>query len=175
MRGRFFAAGRMARRWRSSMRIDGGSSAEATRSGSYGRADASLQPTHRAGIRCLDSAVRGVSWQASSPSARGAGSNGLCFQPGNPRCERVHQESGAQCDHFLYEVVLSQCLAWMNEIVRARRPARLPVVLSRDEVLSLLSRLRGPVWLMAWLMYGARAQIARMCRAPVEGHQFRSW
>ena len=50
---------------------------------------------------------------------------------------------------------MSQCLAWMNEIVRARRPARLPVVLSRDEVLSLLSRLRGPVWLMAWLMYGA--------------------
>src|SRR5712691_7691371 len=56
---------------------------------------------------------------------------------------------------FLYSVVLGQRLAWMNEIVRAQRPARLPVVLSRDEVSSLLSQLRGPVWLMASLMYGA--------------------
>src|SRR2546427_5349522 len=43
----------------------------------------------------------------------------------------------------------------MNDIVRAQRPARLPVVMSRDEVSSLLSQLRGPVWLMASLMYGA--------------------
>ena len=56
---------------------------------------------------------------------------------------------------FLYEVVIGRRLAWMNEIVRAQRPARLPVVLSRFEVAQLLGRLRGPVWLMASLMYGA--------------------
>jgi integron integrase len=56
---------------------------------------------------------------------------------------------------FLYSAVLHQQLERMNEIVRAQRPARLPVVLSRDEVSSLLSQLRGPVWLMASLMYGA--------------------
>jgi site-specific recombinase XerD len=50
---------------------------------------------------------------------------------------------------FLYETVLGQRLPWMNEIVRARRPARLLVVLSRDEVSSLLIHLRGSVWLMA--------------------------
>ncbi len=43
----------------------------------------------------------------------------------------------------------------MSTIVRAQRPARLPVVLSRDEVAVLLSRLDGRVWLMASLMYGA--------------------
>ena len=43
----------------------------------------------------------------------------------------------------------------MQGIVRAQRPLRLPVVLSREEVASLLSRLRGPVWLMASLLYGA--------------------
>jgi len=43
----------------------------------------------------------------------------------------------------------------MHEIVRAKRPVRLPVVLSRDEVSSLLSRLHGAVWLMASLLYGA--------------------
>ena len=65
---------------------------------------------------------------------------------------------------FMYEVVLGRWLAWMNEIVRARRPVRLPVVLSRDEVLSLLSRLHGPVWLMASLMYGAGLRL-RECAA----------
>lgn len=56
---------------------------------------------------------------------------------------------------FLYQEVLSQRLPWMAEIVRARRPARLPVVLSGGEVAAVLSRLRGPVWLMASLLYGS--------------------
>jgi integron integrase len=56
---------------------------------------------------------------------------------------------------FLYQSVLGQRLPWMEEIVRAKRPVRLPVVLARDEVSSLLARLQGPVWLMASLMYGA--------------------
>jgi site-specific recombinase XerD len=45
---------------------------------------------------------------------------------------------------FLFEVVIGQRLAWMNEIVRAQRPVRLRVVLSRSEFEMLLSRLRGP-------------------------------
>ena len=43
----------------------------------------------------------------------------------------------------------------MNDIVRAQRPVRLPVVLSREKVASLRSHLSGPVWLMASLMDGA--------------------
>ena len=46
-------------------------------------------------------------------------------------------------------------LDWLNDIVRARRPERLPVVLSRNDVRALLARLDGPVWLMASLMYGS--------------------
>jgi integron integrase len=42
----------------------------------------------------------------------------------------------------------------MQGIVRAQRPLRLPVVLSREEVASLLAQLRGPAWLAASLMYG---------------------
>ena len=44
---------------------------------------------------------------------------------------------------FLYGVVLGRQLEWMNDIVRAQRPTRLPVVLSREEVVSLLARLHG--------------------------------
>ncbi len=56
---------------------------------------------------------------------------------------------------FLFDVVLGRRLVSMDAIVRAQRPLRLPVVLSREEVGAMLSRLRGPVWLMASLMYGS--------------------
>lgn len=73
---------------------------------------------------------------------------------------------------FLYEVVLGQQLAWMTEIVRAQRPARLPVVLSRDEVSSVLSRLRGPVWLVASLIYGAGLRLLECAELRVKDINF---
>lgn len=44
---------------------------------------------------------------------------------------------------FLYEIVTGGRVEWMDQVVRARGPARLPVVLSREEVAALLARLRG--------------------------------
>jgi integron integrase len=73
---------------------------------------------------------------------------------------------------FLYGVVLGQRLGWMNDIVRARRPVRLPVVLSRDEVASLLSRLRGDVWLMAALLYGAGLRLLECAELRVKDLDF---
>lgn len=67
---------------------------------------------------------------------------------------------------FLYEVVVGERLTWMHDIVRAQRPVRLPVVLSRDEVASLLSRLRGPVRLMASLLYGAGRSQGEVSQRP---------
>ncbi len=69
---------------------------------------------------------------------------------------------------FLYEVVLGQRLPWMTELVRAQRPARLPVVLSREEVARLLARLHGPVWLMASLMYGAGLRLLECAELRVK-------
>ena len=73
---------------------------------------------------------------------------------------------------FLFEVVLGQRLGWMNEIVRAQRPVRLPVVLSSDEVASVLSQLRGPVWLMASLMYGAGLRLLECAELRVKDLNF---
>jgi integron integrase len=73
---------------------------------------------------------------------------------------------------FLYEVVVGRRLEWMDGIVRARRPARLPVVLSREEVSSLLARLRGPVWLMASLMYGAGLRLLECAELRVKDLDF---
>lgn len=56
---------------------------------------------------------------------------------------------------FLYGDVLGVELDWLQGLVRAKRPERLPVVLTQDETARLLSELRGTEWLMASLMYGA--------------------
>ena len=56
---------------------------------------------------------------------------------------------------FLYSRVLGLDLDWLDGLVRARRPARIPVVLTRDEVRQLLAQLHGTEWLVASLLYGA--------------------
>jgi len=44
---------------------------------------------------------------------------------------------------FLYREVLQAPLPWLDELERAQRPARLPTVLTREEVRRLLQRMRG--------------------------------
>ena len=73
---------------------------------------------------------------------------------------------------FLFEVVLGRRLGWMNDIVRAQRPSRLPVVLSREEVALLLAHLRGVVWLMASLMYGAGLRLLECAELRVKDLNF---
>ncbi len=56
---------------------------------------------------------------------------------------------------FLYKEVLGQPLERLDQLVHAKRPTRLPVVLSREEVGLLLARLEPPWLLMGQLLYGA--------------------
>lgn len=56
---------------------------------------------------------------------------------------------------FLYRHVLEQPLGRVEGIVRARKPRRLPVVLSRDEVARLLSLMSGTSQLVCMLLYGS--------------------
>ncbi len=56
---------------------------------------------------------------------------------------------------FLYKEVLGQPLEYLDHLVYAKRPKRLPVVLSRAEVSMLLACLSPPWLLMAQLLYGA--------------------
>src|SRR5207245_2544819 len=59
-------------------------------------------------------------------------------------------------------------LPWLDEVVRARRPERLPVVLTRDEVRAALGRLDGPARLMACLLYGAGLRVPECCSPAVK-------
>jgi site-specific recombinase XerD len=65
---------------------------------------------------------------------------------------------------FLYKEVLGRELEWLGEIVHARRPRRLPVVLARREVASLIERLRGTPQLVASLLYGSGLARSRRSR-----------
>jgi integron integrase len=60
---------------------------------------------------------------------------------------------------FLYEAVLGMELPWLEDIVRAKRPRRLPTVLEREEVRALLDAMTGAHALMARLMYGTGMRI----------------
>jgi site-specific recombinase XerD len=53
---------------------------------------------------------------------------------------------------FLYRHVLSREIGDLGDVIRARRPKRLPVVLTREEVKAVLGTLTGDKWLMASLM-----------------------
>ena len=69
---------------------------------------------------------------------------------------------------FLYREVLGRELAGLEHVPRARLPARLPVVLSREEVVAVLGRMHGTPRLMASLMYGAGLRLLECCRLRVK-------
>jgi integron integrase len=73
---------------------------------------------------------------------------------------------------FLYRHVLEQELPWLEDVVRARRPARLPVVLTRDEVRAVMLELDGPVRLLALLLYGAGLRVLEAARLRVKDVDF---
>ena len=73
---------------------------------------------------------------------------------------------------FLYRDVLGIELPWMHTVVRAKRPQRVPVVLSRDEIGRLLAMLEGTSWLMAALLYGTGMRLMECVRLRVKDIDF---
>lgn len=69
---------------------------------------------------------------------------------------------------FLYREVLGIELPWMEGLVRAKRPRRIPVVLSQAEVARLLSALEGPCWLMGSLLYGSGMRLLECLRLCIQ-------
>jgi integron integrase len=73
---------------------------------------------------------------------------------------------------FLYKEVLSVELPWLETVVRAKRPQRVPVVLSRDEVNRLLAMMDGRFDLMASLLYGSGMRLMECVRLRVKDVDF---
>jgi integron integrase len=73
---------------------------------------------------------------------------------------------------FLYREVLGIQLPWLNEVRTAKMPSRLPVVLTRHEVASVLHRLRGLHALIGRLLYGTGLRIMEGVRLRVKDIDF---
>src|SRR5262245_31415183 len=73
---------------------------------------------------------------------------------------------------FLYKEVLKQDIGWLEGVERAKRPSRLPVVLTRDEVHKIFAHLRGTPRLMAALLYGSGLRLMECVRLRVKDVDF---
>ena len=75
---------------------------------------------------------------------------------------------------FLYRQVLRKDIGYVNGVVRANRPKRLPTVLTRQEVRSIFGNLDGSEWTMAMLVYGAGLRLMECLQLRVKDVDFSS-
>ncbi len=73
---------------------------------------------------------------------------------------------------FLYKQVLGRNIGLIHGVVRAKRPERLPVVMTPQETQLVIARLSGREWLMACLMYGAGLRMMECLRLRVKDVDF---
>jgi len=73
---------------------------------------------------------------------------------------------------FLYKEVLKQEIGWLDQVERAKKPAKLPVVLTRAEVEKILRQLDGTPKLMATLLYGSGLRLMECVRLRVKDVDF---
>jgi len=73
---------------------------------------------------------------------------------------------------FLYKKVLGQDIGFIENIYRAKKPRRLPVVFSRREVREIKRCLTGEKWLMANIIYGAGLRLMECLRLRIKDVDF---
>jgi integron integrase len=73
---------------------------------------------------------------------------------------------------FLYRHVLEQPFPELDQVVRAKRPARLPVVFTPEEVQRILAELEGVNQLVAGLLYGSALRLLACLRLRVKDVDF---
>lgn len=78
------------------------------------------------------------------------------------------QNQALQALLFLYRSVLQVDLPWLDQIVRATRPRRLPVVLTRDEVRRVFVNLGDRSRLVVGLLYGSGLRLVEALELRVK-------
>jgi integron integrase len=73
---------------------------------------------------------------------------------------------------FLYRDVLKQKLPYVSNIERARKPKRMPVVFTREEVKRIFANLEGTHWLIAGLLYGSGLRLMESLRLRIKDLDF---
>ncbi len=73
---------------------------------------------------------------------------------------------------YLYKQVLGIDLPWLDEVVQAKSPKRLPIVLTQHEVRELLEAMNGPMWVIVSLLYGTGMRLLECLRLRVKDIEF---
>jgi integron integrase len=73
---------------------------------------------------------------------------------------------------FLYHEILDKKIGLIDGVARAKRPQRLPVVLTKDEIRKVVVHMNGVPRLMAVLLYGAGLRLMECCRLRVKDIDF---
>lgn len=73
---------------------------------------------------------------------------------------------------FLYREVLEKDFGWLDDVVRAKKPKRLPVVFTPQEVEHILQHLSGRRWLMAMILYGGGLRAMECLRLRIKELDF---
>jgi integron integrase len=69
---------------------------------------------------------------------------------------------------FLYKRVLNVDLPWLDSVVRAKRPKRLPTVLTQSEAQRVIANLPGVFWLIGGLLYGSGLRLTEALRLRIK-------
>lgn len=139
----------------------------------------------------MRAAVRALHLSPSTEKAYGAWARRFLEQAGRPPEELGEREAGAFLTAlarsgvsaatqnqalnallFLFKHGLGRELGMVSGVVRAKRSTRLPVVLSRDEVRRVLSKMDGTPRLMAMVLYGGGLRLLECCRLRVKDIDF---
>ncbi|MGP4845483.1 integron integrase [Marinobacter sp. 1Y8] len=73
---------------------------------------------------------------------------------------------------FLYDRVLGTPLGEIGEVIRSKKPRKLPVVLAHEEAMRIIHTLRYPDHLIASLMYGSGLRVTEACRLRIKDLDF---
>jgi integron integrase len=73
---------------------------------------------------------------------------------------------------FLYREVLQQDFGWLSDVVRAKKPKRLPVVFTPEEAMAIIEQLQGVRWLMGLQLYGGGLRLMECLRLRVKDLDF---
>ncbi len=90
----------------------------------------------------------------------------------NKNCAKSTQNQALNAIVFLYKQVLDMPVAKDLAPIRSKKPVRLPVVMSRNEVAQVLSHMSGVTGLMAQLMYGGGLRLMEVVRLRVQDFDF---
>lgn len=108
------------------------------------------------------------------PSQMGAGeiSRFLSYLARERNISASTQNQALSALLFLYRQVLDKPIDWVDDVERAKKAQRLPVVFTKEEAKAVLNHLRSDMWLMASLLYGSGLRLMECLRLRVKDVDF---